>query len=82
MAAYVGRYALAPGFDVVVRRRDGKLFAQATGQSEFELFAKSATTFFARVTPLDIEFSDVAAGKAASFALTQGGRTRRATRIE
>ncbi len=79
---YVGSYRLAPGFDVAIRLRDGRLFAQATGQGEFELFAKSPTTFFARVTELEIVFADVKAGKAASFAITQGGGTRTAARIE
>ena len=82
LAQYAGNYRLAPGFDVVVRLRDGRLFAQATGQNEFELFAKSPTAFFARVTELEIVFGEVKDGRAASFALTQGGRTRTAPRID
>ncbi|HQD63869.1 MAG TPA: DUF3471 domain-containing protein, partial [Casimicrobium huifangae] len=82
LAQYAGNYRLAPGFDVVVRLRDGRLFAQATGQNEFELFAKSPTAFFARVTELEMVFGEVKDGKAVSFALTQGGRTRTAPRID
>lgn len=82
MAQYVGTYALTQTFSVTIRLRDGKLFAQATGQGEFEIFGKNNTTFFARITPLEIVFEDVKDGKAASFSLTQGGNTRKATRVD
>ncbi len=82
LAQYVGTYALTPTFSVAIRLRDGKLFAQATGQGEFEIFGKNETTFFARITPLEIVFEDVKDGKAGSFALTQGGNTRKAKRVE
>ena len=82
MAQYVGTYRLQPNFDVTIRLRDGRLFAQATGQGEFELFGKSDTTFFARITPLEIIFEDVKDGKAMRFQITQGGSTRPALRIE
>ena len=61
---------------------DNKLFAQATGQGEFELFGKSEDTFFARVTPLEIVFEEVKEGKAMRFSITQGGSTRQAARVE
>ncbi len=82
MAQYVGIYRLGPNFDVTVRLHDGKLFAQATGQGEFELFGKSDATFFARITPLEIMFEDVKDGKAMRFQITQGGTTRLAPRVE
>jgi len=82
MAQYVGIYALTPTFNITIRLRDNKLFAQATGQGEFELFGKSDSTFFARITPLEIAFEDVKDGKAMRFQITQGGSTRPATRAE
>ncbi len=82
MAQYVGIYRLGPNFDVTIRLRDGKLFAQATGQGEFELFGKSDTAFFAKVTPMEIVFEDVKDGKALRFQITQGGSTRPAPRVE
>ena len=82
MAQYVGSYALTPTFSVTIRLRDGKLYAQASGQGEFELFGKSDATFFARITPLEIVFEDVKDGKAMRFQITQGGSTRPATRVE
>lgn len=82
MAQYVGTYRLAPQFDIAIRLRNGKLYAQATGQSEFELFGKSDSVFFARITPLEIAFEDLKDGKAMRFQITQRGSTRPATRIE
>ena len=79
---FVGTYALSPEFKVTVRTREGKLFAQATGQGEFELFAKSATVFFARITPLEIAFEEIKDGKAGRFQITQRGSTRPAQRVE
>lgn len=82
MAQYVGTYRLAPQFDITIRLRDGKLYAQATGQGEFELFGKSDSVFFARITPLEIAFEELKDGKAMRFQITQRGSTRPATRIE
>jgi serine-type D-Ala-D-Ala carboxypeptidase/endopeptidase len=82
LAQYVGTYRLGSNFDIVMRVRDGRLFTQATGQGEFELFGKSDTTFFARVTPLEIVFEEVKDGKSMRFSLTQGGSTRPALRVE
>lgn len=82
LARYVGRYTLAPGFDVTIRLRAGRLYAQATGQSEFELLAKSDTVFFARVTPLEMAFVTGNAAAAEALVLTQNGRTTRAARTE
>ena len=79
---FVGTYSLSANFNVTIRARDGKLFAQATGQGEFELFAKSATVFFARVTPLEIAFEEIKDGKASRFQITQKGGTRPAQRVE
>ena len=55
--AVVGVYALNPQFKITVSLRSGHLWAQATGQGGFELFASSPRRFFAKVTPLQIEFS-------------------------
>ena len=79
---FVGTFTLSPNFSVTIRTRDDTLFAQATGQGEFELFAKSATVFFARVTPLEIAFEEIKDGKAARFQITQRGSTRPAQRVE
>lgn len=73
LAPLAGVYAASPQFKLTVRARDGKLFAQATGQGEFELFATSPRKFFAKVAPLQIEFAGDS-GQPESLVIDQGGR--------
>lgn len=79
LAPLPGSYALNPQFKIQVRVRDGKLFAQATGQGEFELFALDARRFFARVTALEVHF-DGDAGAPPAFTLLQGANRLRFVR--
>jgi len=79
LAALVGRYAVNPQFKVEVRARDGRLFAQASGQGEFELFAIDPRRFFARVTPLEIHFEGDS-GAPPAFVLHQAGQKTRFVR--
>lgn len=72
LAPLVGGYAATPTFKIVVTLRDGELWAQATGQGPFQLFAKDAHHFFAKVTPLEIDFDD--GSPAAAFTLRQSGQ--------
>jgi CubicO group peptidase (beta-lactamase class C family) len=74
-----GSYALNPQFKLVVRLRDGRLFAQASGQGEFELFALDARRWFARVTALEIHFEGES-GTPPAFLLHQGGQKLRFVR--
>jgi CubicO group peptidase (beta-lactamase class C family) len=53
---YVGEYQLAPTFFLTITRNGKKLFAQATGQSKFEIFAKSETDFYYTVVDAQITF--------------------------
>lgn len=73
LAPLAGIYAASPQFKLTVRVRDGKLFAQATGQGEFELFASGPRRFFAKVAPLQIEFAGEA-GPPERLLIEQGGR--------
>lgn len=79
LAPLPGSYALNPQFKVVIRLKDGKLTAQATGQGEFELFAIDARKFFAKVTPLELHFEGDS-GVPAAFTLLQGGAKLRFVR--
>jgi len=79
LGVLVGRYRLNPQFAVELRLRDGRLFAQATGQDEFELFAQAPRRFFARVTPLEMVFEG-ADGPPPAFELQQGGQRLRFVR--
>lgn len=72
--AYVGEYALAPGFSLVITREGGQLFAQATGQQKLELFPESETRYFLKVVDAQVDFQRGADGKASGLVLHQGGR--------
>ncbi|MCP3978550.1 MAG: serine hydrolase [bacterium] len=78
---YVGRYELQPGFVITVRRDGDKLFAQATAQPDFEIFAESETEFFYRVVDAQITFNTDEAGKTESLTLHQGGANMPAQRL-
>jgi CubicO group peptidase (beta-lactamase class C family) len=78
LAALVGVYALHTGLKIMISVRDGQLWAQATGQAAFQLFASAPRRFFAKITPLQIEFD--AADPPAGLTLTQGGQTLRFVR--
>ena len=79
---YVGRYQLAPNFIITVTREGDQLYAQATNQPRFELFAESPREFFLKVVDAQITFVVDASGLATSLVLHQGGRDTPANRIE
>jgi len=72
--SYVGEYQLAPTFTITVTSEDGKLMAQATGQSKFELFPTSETDFYLKVTPATVTFVKDTQGNVTELILTQNGR--------
>ena len=43
---YIGKYELQPGFVLEVTVSGNQIFAQATGQPQFEIFAESVDNFF------------------------------------
>ena len=79
LPALAGTYALSPQFKVTVSARDGRLFGQATGQGEFELFALDARRWFARVTALELHFEG-SSGAPPAFVLLQAGQRLRFAR--
>ena len=80
--AYVGQYTLAPGVALNVFRRAGQLFAQATGQGAFPLFASAPDAFFARIAPITIDFERAADGKVGALTLHQNGHDSHAPRMD
>ncbi len=78
----IGKYALAPEFIIEVTVKDSQIFAQATGQGQFELFAEDETNFFAKVAPIKIRFNKDNSGTINSLTLFQGGREMPAEKIE
>lgn len=79
---YDGKYELAPGFFITVTSKENQLFAQATGQPQFELFPKSDTEFYLKVVPASITFKVDDTGKVESLTLFQGGREMLGKKVE
>jgi len=78
LTQYIGTYALAPNFDLVVTVENGQLMTQATGQGKIPLFAESETRFFPIVIDADIDFVKDAQGKVTSLVLHQNGHNMNA----
>lgn len=78
LKTYNGVYELQPGFDLTIESKEDKLYAQATGQSQFELFAESKTKFFLKVVKASVEFHKNEKGEVKALTLFQGGRAMKA----
>ena len=79
---YVGEYELMPNFIITISLERGKLFAQATGQPEFQIFPLSQTKFYYKVVNAQIEFTETDAGEVHQLILFQGGREMPAHRVK
>jgi D-alanyl-D-alanine-carboxypeptidase/D-alanyl-D-alanine-endopeptidase len=75
-----GQYAIAPTFVITVTEDAGKLYAQATGQPKFQLFARSETEFFLKVVEASVTFEKDATGAVTGLVLHQGGANQKAKR--
>jgi serine-type D-Ala-D-Ala carboxypeptidase/endopeptidase len=78
---YVGEYRFAPTFSIRVTREGERLFAQATEQPRFELFAEKETEFFLKVADAQVTFVPDAAGKTVAMILHQNGANQRGEKI-
>lgn len=80
---YVGKYALTPQFILTVTRSGTQLKVQATGQSEFPVFAKSAEVFYYTAVPAQLTFNIAKdSAKAESVTLDQNGQKITGQRVE
>jgi len=77
LAAYAGRYHLAPNFELVVRADGNQLRVTATGQSEFPVYASAPDEFFYKVVDAQLTFERGADGKVTAVVLHQNGRNVR-----
>ena len=82
LARYVGTYALAPDFVIVVTREGERLYAQATGQQAFRLYPSSETEFFLRPVEARVTFRVGEAGTVEGLTLHQNGRDMPAVKTE
>jgi D-alanyl-D-alanine carboxypeptidase len=71
---YVGEYQLPIGLNMVVRTAEGKIFVQATGQPEAELFPTSETEYFLKVVDAQVTFELDETGKTTGLILHQAGQ--------
>lgn len=71
--AYVGTYKLADKFLLKVFRANDELFAQATGQGAFPIFASAPDEFFAKIAGISITFKRDTKGEVDGLVLHQNG---------
>jgi len=71
---YVGRYELAPDFILTITKEHDRLYAQATGQSQVELFAETETQFFITEVDAQITFIRDPQGDVKHLILHQAGQ--------
>lgn len=81
LQSYTGVYELAPGFRITVTRDGSRLFAQATGQGQFEIFPKSTTEFYLKAVEAKIVFTPDAEG-VIHMTLYQGGQVMPGRRVK
>jgi serine-type D-Ala-D-Ala carboxypeptidase/endopeptidase len=79
---YAGRYQLAPNFFITVTHEGDQLYAQATDQPRFELFAESPREFFLKVVDAQISFVVDESGRVTGLVLHQNGGNAPGKRIE
>jgi CubicO group peptidase (beta-lactamase class C family) len=80
---YVGAYLVdEPKLTFTVTRDGARLMAQLTGQSKFEIFPESETSFFYKAVEAEITFVKDKAGKITHLVLHQNGQDVEAKKRE
>lgn len=78
---YIGRYQVTSDMVLTVTTEAGRIFAQPTGQSKFELFPMSETEFFAKVADIELHFQVETDGSVSGLILLQGSKKIEADKI-
>lgn len=79
---YIGKYELQPGFVIEITVNGNQIFAQATGQPQFEIFAENEDNFFLKVVEAKLIFSKDDDGNVYMATLHQGGQQMPGKKIE
>ncbi|MDH3530734.1 MAG: DUF3471 domain-containing protein [Acidobacteriota bacterium] len=79
---YVGEYKLSAAFSIVVTRQGNRLFAQATKQPRFELFAEKEDEFFYKVVKASVSFTRDESGAVIGLVLRLGGADTHGKKIK
>jgi CubicO group peptidase (beta-lactamase class C family) len=82
LETYIGQYELSPNFILTVRKEGKSLYAQATGQSSFELFPETQVRFFPREFRASLEFKKDTTDKVNALILYQNGQQHEAKKIK
>lgn len=78
---YAGVYGLTPTFTITISVENGHLYAQATGQNAYRIYASSPTAFFFKVVDAQITFNVDASGNVSGLVLHQNGVNHTAPKI-
>lgn len=71
---YAGEYKIGEGFSIIITTEKDKIFAQATGQEKFEIFAEKQDLFFLKVVDAKIKFLKDEKGVVNKLTLLQNGQ--------
>ncbi|WP_339614411.1 serine hydrolase domain-containing protein [uncultured Winogradskyella sp.] len=82
VTTYVGDFELRPGFIIKISKKDGQLYALATGQSEVSLTPISTTEYIVEDIEAKVEFIPNGGENIKLFKLHQGGQIMDARRVE
>ncbi|WP_034058097.1 serine hydrolase [Lacinutrix jangbogonensis] len=82
LLSYTGKYELAPTFKIVITTKEGRLFAQATGQPQFELFPSDYNKFYLKVVEARVQFYANDKGNIESMTLFQNGEVIPGKKVE
>ena len=77
---YLGEYKLTPTFSITITRNGSSLYARATNQQPFELFAETASRFSLRAVNAKIDFVTTD-GHVTGLVLHQNGQDIPGTRV-
>jgi len=82
LQTYIGKYELAPEFVITVSKDGSQMKAQATGQSEFEIYPRSENVFYLKVVEAQVTFNKNEGGMVVSMTLLQGGQETTGLRLK
>jgi len=77
----IGTYEVNPEVMFSVTREGGRVYVQATGQEQLEMFAESETKFFLKVNDALLEFVKDDSGAVRKAVISQGGRMTEAKKV-
>ncbi|MFS4492903.1 serine hydrolase [Maribacter sp. 2308TA10-17] len=82
LETYEGTYEFAPTFSIEITREENQLFAQATSQPKFPIYASAEDTFFLKVVEANVVFNKDAEGKVTSLTLNQNGQSPKGKKVK